>query len=397
MEIFGQTSIQSILFFALYGVTGAMPLVAALYLLLRPCNVFSASITPPVRLRRWAAAFFAFSALTHVWWLLFYVYSGDLNSAAYKLIVITDCVLLLTTIAGTMLSMLQDRRRPVWPVLVAMLPFVALVATLMIHPSELLQQIAKAYLLLHCLLFAVYMVFAIRRYGRWLNDNYADLEHKRAWLSQAVAFFCMLAFVLYIVAENMVLIYCLHIVDLVLVFLLLWRVETLPELDAPSADETFTPSALERPVCETTSAESASVPDTMPVMPTQPEQPSANPINIDVDQMEQLLKERCEDTQLYLQHDLTLSHLAQALGTNRTYLGMYFSRQGTTYNSYINDLRIDCFVRLVREANAAQRPFTAQELAAQSGYRSYRTFSVAFRKRKGQSVTAWMNESPISR
>lgn len=397
MEIFGQTSIQSILFFALYGVTGAMPLVAALYLLLRPCNVFSASITPPVRLRRWAAAFFAFSALTHVWWLLFYVYSGDLNSAAYKLIVITDCVLLLTTIAGTMLSMLQDRRRPVWPVLVAMLPFVALVATLMIHPSELLQQIAKAYLLLHCLLFAVYMVFAIRRYGRWLNDNYADLEHKRVWLSQAVAFFCMLAFVLYIVAENMVLIYCLHIVDLVLVFLLLWRVETLPELDAPSADETFTPSALERPVCETTSAESASVPDTMPVMPTQPEQPSANPINIDVDQMEQLLKERCEDTQLYLQHDLTLSHLAQALGTNRTYLGMYFSRQGTTYNSYINDLRIDCFVRLVREANAAQRPFTAQELAAQSGYRSYRTFSVAFRKRKGQSVTAWMNESPISR
>ena len=94
----------------------------------------------------------------------------------------------------------------------------------------------------------------------------------------------------------------------------------------------------------------------------------------------------------YLQHDLTLSHLAHALGTNRTYLGMYFSRQGTTYNSYINDLRIDCFVRLVREANAAQRPFTAQELAAQSGYRSYRTFSVAFRERKGQSVTAWMNE-----
>ena len=43
-------------------------------------------------------------------------------------------------------------------------------------------------------------------------------------------------------------------------------------------------------------------------------------------------------------------------------------------------------------ANAAQRPFTAQELAAQSGYRSYRTFSVAFRERKGQSVTAWMNE-----
>ena len=47
MDILGQTPVQSILFFILYGVTGAVPLVAALYLLLRPCNVFSAEITPP--------------------------------------------------------------------------------------------------------------------------------------------------------------------------------------------------------------------------------------------------------------------------------------------------------------------------------------------------------------
>ena len=390
MDIFGQTSVQSILFFALYGVTGAVPLIAALYLLLRPCNVFSANITPPVRLRRWTAAFFAFSALTHVWWLLFYIYSGDLNSAVYKLIILTDCVLLLTTIDGTMLSMLQDRRHPVWPVLVALLPFVALVAALMIHPSELLQQIAKAYLLLHCLLFSVYMVFAIRRYGRWLNDNYADLEHKRVWLSQVVAFFSMLVFVLYIVAENMVLFCCLHIVDLVLVFLLLWRVETLPELDTPSADETFTPPALERPV-SAAPAEPTFVPDTMPVMPTQPEQPSADPINIDVDQIEQMLKERCVATQLYLKNNLTLQDLAQAVGTNRYYLSQYFSRQGITYNIYINNQRINHFVSRCRELTVAGQDIPIQQLAQESGFGSYRTFSRAFLLRTGQSVTAWLN------
>ena len=390
MDIFGQTSVQLILFFALYGVTGAVPLIAALYLLLRPCNVFSASIKPPVRLRRWTAAFFAFSALTHVWWLLFYIYSGNLNSAAYKLIILTDCVLLLTTIDGTMLSMLQDRRRSVWPVLAAMLPFVALVATLMIHPSELLQQIAKAYLLLHCLLFSVYMVFAIRRYGRWLNDNYADLEHKRVWLSQVVAFFSMLVFVLYIVAENMVLFCCLHIVDLVLVFLLLWRVETLPELDTPSADETFTPPALERPV-SAAPAEPTFVPDTMPVMPTQPEQPSADPINIDVDQIEQMLKERCVATQLYLKNNLTLQDLAQAVGTNRYYLSQYFSRQGITYNIYINNQRINHFVSRCRELTVAGQDIPIQQLAQESGFGSYRTFSRAFLLRTGQSVTAWLN------
>ena len=390
MEILGQTPVQSILFFTLYGISGAVPLLAALYLLLRPCNVFSADIKPPMRLRRWAASFFVFSALTHVWWLLFFIFSRDQQSVVYQLIILTDCVLLLTTIAGTMLSMLQDRRRPVWPVMLAMLPFVLLTCAYMANPSHLLQQIIVFYLLLLSLLFTVYMVFAIRRYDRWLNDNYADLEHKRVWLSQVVAFLCMLLFVLYVVAEDMVLIYCLHIVDLVLIFLLLWRVETLPLLDAAPAEEAHTPQAPDRLV-STASAESAFVPDTMPIMPTQPEQPLADPINIDVDQMEQLLKEHCEATQLYLENNLTLQMLAQAVGTNRYYLSQYFSRQGITYNIYINNQRINHFVSRCRELSAAGQDIPIQQLALESGFGSYRTFSRAFLQRTGQSVTEWLN------
>ena len=389
MEILGQTPVQSILFFVLFGVTGVVPLLAALYLLLRPYNTFSADIKPPVRLRRWTAAFFAFTALTHVWWLLFIIFSLDLESLCYQLIVLTDTMLLLTTIAGTMLSMLQDRRRPMWPVLVAMLPFVALFGLYFAFPSDLLKLTIMAYLMLLSVAFAVYMVFAIRRYDRWLNDNYADLEHKRVWLSQVVAFLCMLLFVLYVVAEDMVLIYCLHIVDLVLIFLLLWRVETLPQLDA-LAVKTYTPSAPDRLV-STASAESAFVPDTMPIMATQPEQPMADPISIDVDQMEQLLKERCEATRLYLENDLTLQMLAQAMGTNRSYLSQYFSRQGVTYNTYINSLRINHFISRCRELSAAGQDIPIQQLALESGFGSYRTFSRAFLLRTGQSVTAWMN------
>ncbi|MBO5632966.1 MAG: hypothetical protein J5965_28240, partial [Aeriscardovia sp.] len=149
------------------------------------------------------------------------IYSNNMDSLCYQLIILTDTMLLLTTIAGTMLSMLQDRRRPMWPVLVAMLPFVALFGLYFAFPSDLLKLTIMAYLMLLSVAFAVYMVFAIRRYDRWLNDNYADLEHKRVWLSQVVAFLCMLVFVLYEVSEDMVLIFCLHIVDLVLVFLLL--------------------------------------------------------------------------------------------------------------------------------------------------------------------------------
>ena len=389
MDILGQTPVQSILFFTLYGISGVVPLLAALYLLLQPVNAIAPGVTPPVRLRRWTAAFFAFTALSHLWWLLFLIYSNNMDSLCYQLIILTDTMLLLTTIAGTMLSMLQDRRRPMWPVLVAMLPFVALFGLYFAFPSDLLKLTIMAYLMLLSVAFAVYMVFAIRRYDRWLNDNYADLEHKRVWLSQVVAFLCMLLFVLYVVAEDMVLIYCLHIVDLVLVFLLLWRVETLPQLDA-LAVKTYTPSAPDRLV-STASAESAFVPETMPIMATQPEQPMADPISIDVDQMEQLLKERCEATRLYLENDLTLQMLAQAMGTNRSYLSQYFSRKSVTYNTYINSLRINYFISRCRELAAAGQDIPIQQLALESGFGSYRTFSRAFLQRTGKSVTVWMN------
>ena len=51
MEILGQTSIQTILFIVIYSITGVVPLMAALYLLLRRGNAFAPDITRPVRLR----------------------------------------------------------------------------------------------------------------------------------------------------------------------------------------------------------------------------------------------------------------------------------------------------------------------------------------------------------
>ena len=104
-----------------------------------------------------------------------------------------------------------------------------------------------------------------------------------------------------------------------------------------------------------------------------------------------MLQKYCIDTQLYLQHDLTLSQLAHAIGTNRTYLTNYFIHEGITYNAYINELRINHFINLYREAVAAERSITAQQLAHDSGYRSYSTFGLAFKQRIGQTVTAWMH------
>ena len=355
-----------ILFFILYGITGVVPAIAAVYLLLRRANAIAPGITPPMRLRRWTASFFAVTTLAHVWWLLFNIYSGDLHSVAYLVIVMVDCMLLFVTFAGMLLAMLQDRRRPVWPALVTMIPFVALCGAVMAFPSKLFEQITVAYLVLLGLLFTVHMIFAIRQYGRWLNDNYADLENKKVWLCQAVALGCMLLFVLYVLAVDMVLIWFLHIIELVLVGLLLWRVETLPLL----AQNTAEPS-----------------PNPQPLTPT------STISTIDLEQIDRLLKEHCVATQLYQQHELSLQDLAQAIGTNRSYLSQYFSRKSITYNTYINNLRIDFFIKRYQELTAARQAVVAQELAYESGFSSYRTFSRAFTQRMGQCVTTWMGQS----
>ena len=206
------------------------------------------------------------------------------------------------------------------------------------------------YLLLSvCIL--IYMVRATRQYGHWLRDNYADLEHKELWQSFVLLGIMLFVFVIYAFESQAPLNkYVSQLNNIILVCLLLWRVETLSNLSIPVNEEKF-----------------------------------SLPQNIGP-----LLKQYCEESQLYLQHDITLSGLAREIGINRLYLTQFFSSQGMNYNAYINDLRINHFMSLYREAIAAHRPVIAQQLAFESGYHSYSTFSGVFKRKTGQSVTAWM-------
>ena len=348
---------ELILFSMLYGGAAVASVIACVYLCLRKGNAFAADVTPPVSLRRWAAAFFAVAFLGHVWWYLFFIFSGDIYSVSCLVVAVIDSVSLLITITGTLLAMLQDRKRPVWPVVLATIPYVALLVLNIVYPNGHYIIIAIAYILLLYVIFSIYMVFAVRQYGRWLRDNYADLEHKEVWLSHIIVIVILLFIIIYGFDTGDITIgYVVQFINFILFGLLLWRVETLPQLENTSMEQ-------------------------------RTRQTLVIPSNI-----EQLLAEHCVSTQLYLQHDLTITQLAQAVGTNRLYLSHYFSRQGMTYNAYINDLRIDHFMSLYREATSARQPITAQQLASDSGYRSYSTFSLAFKQRLGKSVTSWMRE-----
>ena len=112
----------SVLYLQLHGAGTAVATMLCLYLLMCRGKAIAPDITPPARLRRWAAALFGVMALAHVWWILFYTYSDDTRSVIYGLLVAIDCMALPPVFVGTLLNMLQDRRRPLWPIFVVMMP-----------------------------------------------------------------------------------------------------------------------------------------------------------------------------------------------------------------------------------------------------------------------------------
>ena len=370
--MFGQISLDVILLFMLYGVGAA---VAA----------------APVRLRRWTAAFFAVLAIGHLWYLPAAVLTDEDFTVCMLVSGLLDCVTVIPLVTVLLLCMLQDRQRPLWPVGVMTAPLVVLIVAGIVNRSEAYIPMVYGYLLLLGIGLIAYMVRAVRQYGRWLRENFADLEHKEVWQTFVVLAVIVLMLGYYVVGYDggMFYEYVIQVCGIVLVGHLLWRVETLSDLSGSGIQED---EETRRREYRNTGIQE----DGNTGIQEGDAGPSPDTLSDDAyEEMTLLLQKHCIDTGLYLQHDLNKAQVAQAIGTNRTYLSLYFMRQETTYNAYINDLRIRHFIRLYREAIAAERPVTAQQLALMSGYRSYSTFSLAFKQRMDQSVTAWMRREKI--
>ena len=250
----------------------------------------------------------------------------------------------------------------------ALVPVVGLSALSIICDNEAFLFWLGNYVIALSAALLVYMYFAVQRYGRWLRDNYADLENKEVWQSYLVLVVFALFSIIYICTSGQTrgLLYLLEYVCIIIMGLLLWRVETLQSMSENTTAEEEEPAE---------EAQNVSAQQAFPV------------------DIAALLKKHCENKHLYLQHDLSLTQLAQIVGTNHYYLSQYFSQQGLTYNAYINGLRIRHFIHLYEKSVAEKREFTAQQLSFESGYRSYSTFSTAFKHYSGKTVTAWMRDS----
>lgn len=95
--------------------------------------------------------------------------------------------------------------------------------------------------------------------------------------------------------------------------------------------------------------------------------------------IEQKLETLCEGKHLFLEPGLTRETLCLRLGINHTYLSMFFHSRGITFYHYINSLRIEYAVRLMKE----NPDLPINEVARQSGFRSQPTFRKVFQEMIG--------------
>lgn len=342
-------------FLMLYGSVAMMAMLAGMYLWFRHINIIASHIESPYRLRIWAGAFLLAMAASHIWWVLpGQVWLTDYRLEWILILIALDNMTLVPLVMAMLLRMMQDRQRPLWPIFATIVPTAVIATVGIVKHIPQTEWIMEWYVTFLGFVFVIYMVSAVKQYGRWLRDNYADLEHKEVWQSLLASMFALPLFFTYAYHGGEVYReYMTQVISIIIIVFIVLRVETLQTLDEKTEEETG---------------------------------------NSDIsfnNKIDELLHNCCEQTQLYLQHDLTLSQLATAIGTNRTYLGAYFAGKGESYNAYINRLRIDYFIQLYQETINNGCIVTAKELSIRSGYHSYSTFSAVFKQRMGQTVTEW--------
>ena len=359
---------EDTLYIMLYAAVTMLAMLASGYLLFRRGNAFAPDITPPARLRRWVAAFLAVFVVNHIWYMgpTFFLTSDEDIMMTDLIGGLIDSITFFPLAIIVLFTMLQDRRRPLWPVAVMVVPLVVGMVWSVATHSEALIPVLIGYLLLMSTGLIIYMVRALRQYGCWLRDNYVDLEHKEVWQSFVVLAIILLVYVFYEFSDDgPAYPYVMQAVSIVLNCYLLWRVETLSDMSIPATHghDDLAPHTL---------ADDNDLSQSL-----------RNSIG-------SMLKQYCEEPQLYLQHDISVAHLAKQIGTNRSYLSKYFALQGITYNAYINGLRIQHFVKLYQETTASHQSTSTKQLAFQSGFRSYSTFNAAFKLNMGMTAGEWM-------
>lgn len=223
------------------------------------------------------------------------------------------------------------------------------------------------FILVYSLVIVLIVTFGARRYQRYIRNNYSYSEHiDVAWLKKAtlILAICLMTWIytsMHITGWGDAIYYLSSIVLwFVIIYYSAYQI-TVPMPNNLSGN----------------------------LLATAPQEENENDYCTEQDNgfshaFKEELQKVMEEQQLYLNPKLTVGDVANAIGTNRTYLSSYFNHQlNTTFYDYINNLRIEKASKKLLSVY----PYTMNidEIAECSGFNSTSTFRRAFLKNTGMT------------
>lgn len=362
-------------------------IMMAVYLLTSRRNAFGTELVTDQRLRRKAGRLIFIYTLIYLTNIPMVLWLADDLQLLQMASVTVDMTIWCPVVLHFLLELLQDRRH--WDnrlLLISVLAVMPLTGWLLTGHAWWKWAVYGMYIA-EVVFFIGWYIRAAIAYRRFLTDNYADLEHKEvtwSWIILSSMFFSFINYLLMLFQSNIqicvALSYIFHFADILFIGIIVWYIDHQQVLEPLTAEAGVEKLPKEQ------EAETDETAHTLTDQTTRED--------IIIARTGALLRKHCEETQLYLQHDLSLKTVAQECNTNRTYLSRYFASQGLTYYTYINKLRIEHFQSLYRQALKEKNtpPTTLQQLSKDSGFLSYNTFSRAFVSCTGISVSKWQEQ-----
>lgn len=358
---------ELVIFLVVNGVVTGFLVMIGFYLLLSVRSAFRSDVEPNEKVRKaagWNAMLWALSFGAS---FLGLIYKDTIHDYHAYVLDVQLSLLMLPGIGVFMMHVLELKRTARKVLVAVMIIPVALIIGYIFTHEVWMFNGTMVYWALASIGFAFWCLRQERIYTRRLKDLYSDMEHHDVkW-----AFHLLLYFLIYLGIFIVV-----HTINLASYYYILFAAcialwcYVVYQVDSHEQQEDFWLGAAEIPALEEED-ENPSDTDGLTDKSAADKKESAER---DLSWVGERLAIKCEETQLYLRHDLTIDRLAKEIGSNRTYISRYLVSKGMSYYSYINTLRVEHAKQLM-ESN---EKLTLSDITYACGYKNDTTFRRAF-------------------
>lgn len=265
-------------------------------------------------------------------------------------------------------------KKPMMTSLILQIPIVVGVFFYFILQNENIVHIMYAYLILYLAIWLPLLHVYVFRYQRTLPETYSNFNHRDVKWVLGITYGLFFQFVLWSVLEY----YfqnayneCMYYVFSIMMWSLFIVCIDRHNFDTVAMDDVIRTNlvSIVNSNAEPESAEHSKKQDSFVVLDNK-------------------IYNFCVVQKNYLNPELNVADVAQAIGTNRTYISQWFRQHGENFSSYINNLRLQHAVALLEHSDES-----ITSIWMNSGFGTAHSFRIVFKAKYGCSPSEYRRGS----